>query len=200
MNKKNEGIDCLLEEIKKVLEEKGAKNDMLLHKRGRFDFYLSEATAELNEDNKNILVTNDQISLIERQLNSLLEVRRAFSKEPVKDSDAVTLIQNEETRNFSSSFEQSNFDWIYSEGMELFINENKERLESYKNTLCTLKNRRDFLEKRKRKCYDLISDIDNAIFWNKVALFLEMFKASIRVIGNFNKQEAPGNRPKVKIK
>ena len=111
------------------------KHDKLLYHRDRFEFYLCEATAELTEVRKNIHLVNEKISLIDEQINSLLAVRKAFRKESIKDRDAFILYEDVETKDFSNTFGQSNFDWIYSDGMELFINDNKKRIENYKKIL-----------------------------------------------------------------
>lgn len=191
MNKNLEGTDILKEKLKGNFD----KHDKLLYHRDRFEFYLCEATAELTEVRKNIHLVNEKFSLIDEQINSLLAVRKAFRKESIKDRDAFILYEDVETKDFSNTFGQSNFDWIYSDGMELFINDNKKRIENYKKILYSLKDRRKFLEKRISKLQELIGEIDTAISFNK---FKVGIKALVFSTGYLNNREVPSIRPKAK--
>lgn len=191
MNKNLEGTDILKEKLKGNFD----KHDKLLYQRDRFEFYLCEATAELKEVKKNIHLVNKKISLIDEQINSLLAMRNAFRKETIKDSDAFILYEDVETKDFSNTFGQSNFDWVYSDGMELFINDNKKRIENYKKILYRLKDRRKFLEKRISKLQELIGEIDTAISFNK---FKVGIKALVFSTGYLNNREVPSIRPKAK--
>lgn len=194
--KKIDGIDYLRGTLQSTFDE----HDRLLYHKQKLTTYYDKTKSQLGIVRGQIRLLEDEIKLIEGQKANLKNTLNSYEKERLRGADHCLELLDQESEPIEWYLRNEEFENGYPFGLNIYIEDNSKRIDSYSKYLENLKNRREFLERRLENLKELLSQIESALFHNKVKGMISTLRLPSILSDNLNNRQVPLVRPKTKKK